>query len=504
MSIHTVPNLSTLEASRGPNDHDTRFFGHPRGLATLFFTEMWERFSYYGMRALLILFMVASVDKGGLGFDVAKSGAIYGLYTAMVYLVGLPGGWIADRILGQRRAVLYGGIVIALGHFSMAVPGLATFYLGLGLIVIGTGLLKPNISTMVGQLYSANDNRRDAGFSIFYMGINIGAFLSPLACGYVGETINWHWGFGLAGIGMTLGLIQYKLGGKYLGDAGLHPVPAANASEAAVHKLWLSIGVVGTAAAIGALALLSVSGVVVITAERIANIVGVLLIVLSLGVFAWLLRAGDWTAVEKKRLIVIVVLFLASALFWSAFEQAGSTLNLFAERSTDKVILGYAYPASWFQSVNSLFIISLAPVLAWLWVRKEISSPAKFSWGLIFVGLGFVVMIVAALRAQSGVQVSSIWLWLTYLLHTIGELCLSPVGLSAFTKLAPARVAGLMMGVWFLSTSIGDYLGGRMAAFYESWPLPALFGGIAAFCIVLGLALAAFVKPMKRLMGGVN
>ena len=226
MSIHSAPNFPGQTQGRGPGDQDTRFFGHPRGLATLFFTEMWERFSYYGMRALLILFMVASVEKGGLGFDVAKSGAIYGLYTAMVYLVSLPGGWIADRILGQRRAVLYGGIVIALGHFSMAVPGLTTFYLGLALIVIGTGLLKPNISTMVGQLYGEQDHRRDAGFSIFYMGINIGAFLSPLVCGYVGETINWHWGFGLAGIGMTLGLVQYVLGGKYLGAAGLHPVPS--------------------------------------------------------------------------------------------------------------------------------------------------------------------------------------------------------------------------------------------------------------------------------------
>ena len=231
MSTHTTPNPASSASGKGPGDQDQRFFGHPRGLATLFFTEMWERFSYYGMRALLILFMTASLERGGLGFDVGKSGAIYGLYTAMVYLVSLPGGWIADRILGQRRAVLYGGIVIACGHFSMAVPGLSTFYLGLALIVIGTGLLKPNISTMVGQLYGANDHRRDAGFSIFYMGINIGAFLSPLACGYVGETINWHWGFGLAGIGMTLGLIQYTLGGKYLGEAGLHPVHQAGGAR---------------------------------------------------------------------------------------------------------------------------------------------------------------------------------------------------------------------------------------------------------------------------------
>jgi POT family proton-dependent oligopeptide transporter len=493
-----------LRESQGPASQDKRFFGHPRGLATLFFTEMWERFSYYGMRALLILFMVAGVDQGGLGFDVGKAGAIYGLYTAMVYLMNLPGGWIADRILGQRRAVLYGGIIIALGHFSMAIPGLATFYLGLALIMIGTGLLKPSISTMVGQLYGENDHRRDAGFSIFYMGINIGAFLSPLACGYVGQTINWHWGFGLAGIGMTLGLIQYVLGGKYLGTAGLYPVPSQNP---ATQKRTLAIGTVVTAAALGILALLSITGAVQFTAEGIANIVGVLLIVLSVGVFAWLLGTGDWTSVEKKRFLAIGVLFLASALFWSAFEQAGSTLNLFAERSTDKHLFGFAYPASWFQSINSLFIIALAPVLAWLWVRldsKEPSSPAKFSLGLIFVGLGFVVMVIAARRAASGVQVSSLWLWLTYLLHTIGELCLSPVGLSAFTKLAPARVAGFMMGVWFLSTSIGDYIGGRMASLYESWSLPALFGAVAAFCIVLGLALALFVKPMKKLMGGVN
>jgi POT family proton-dependent oligopeptide transporter len=493
-----------LRESKGPSSQDQRFFGHPRGLATLFFTEMWERFSYYGMRALLILFMVASVEKGGLGFDVGKSGAIYGLYTAMVFLVGLPGGWIADRSLGQRRSVLYGGIVIAFGHFSMAIPGLPTFYFGLGLIVIGTGLLKPSISTMVGQLYSENDHRRDAGFSIFYMGINIGAFLSPLACGYVGQNINWHLGFGLAGIGMTLGLIQYALGGKYLGEAGLHPVPSENP---AAQKRNLGIGIVSVAAALGILALLSITGAVRLTAEGISDSVGVLLIVLSVGVFAWLLGAGDWTPVEKKRFVAIGVLFLASALFWSAFEQAGSTLNLFADRSTDKNLFGYAYPSSWFQSINSLFIIALAPVFAWLWVRlgsKEPSSPAKFSWGLLFVGLGFAVMIIAAQRAASGAQVSSVWLWLTYFLHTIGELCLSPVGLSAFTKLAPARVAGFMMGVWFLSTSIGDYIGGRMASLYESWSLPSLFGAVAAFCIVLGLALALFVKPMKKLMGGVN
>src|SRR5438270_212034 len=300
-----------LRESHGPASQDKRFFGHPRGLATLFFTEMWERFSYYGMRALLILFMVATVPQGGLGFDVGKAGAIYGLYTAMVYLMNLPGGWVADRILGQRRSVLYGGVIIALGHFSMAVPGLPTFYFGLGLIVIGTGLLKPSISTMVGQLYSENDHRRDAGFSIFYMGINIGAFISPLACGYVGQTINWHWGFGLAGIGMTAGLLQYAVGGKYLGTAGLYPVPS---EDPAAQRRNLVIGIIATAAALGILGLLSATGAVRLTAEGIANMVGVLLIVLSVGVFAWLLGSGDWTPVERKRFLAIGVLFLASAL----------------------------------------------------------------------------------------------------------------------------------------------------------------------------------------------
>ncbi len=476
-------------------------------MATLYFTEMWERFSFYGMRALLILFMTASVERGGLGFSDSKSGAIYGFYTAMVYLVSLPGGWIADRILGQRRSVLYGGIVIACGHFSMAVPGLTTFYLGLALIVIGTGLLKPNISTMVGALYAPGDNRRDAGFSIFYMGINVGAFLSPLACGWLGEKVNWHLGFGLAGIGMTLGLIQYVLGGKYLGTAGLYPAVAGDPEKAAKQKknffLWTSI-TVGLAALTAAL---SIAGVLSLTVQGVADALGVILVLITAVLFGWLIFVAEATPVERKRFIVIFVLFLAASLFWSAFEQAGSTLNLFAERSTDRTILGFEYPASWFQSVNSLFIITLAPVLAWIWVRlgnRDPSSPAKFSLGLIFVGLGFLVMVVGAVRAANGVQVSSIYLWICYLLHTIGELCLSPVGLSAMTKLAPARFVGLIMGIWFLASSVGNYIGGRLTSLYGSFGVPSLFGIVAVFSIVVGLVLAALVKPIKNLMGGVK
>lgn len=494
---------------RGLSSHDRAFFGHPRGLSTLFFTEMWERFSFYGMRALLLLYMTAPLAAGGLGFDTARGGAIYGLYTSMVYMTSLPGGWVADRLIGQRRAVLYGGILIASGHFSMAFPSLTTFYLGLVLIVIGTGLLKGNVSVIVGQLYSADDVRRDAGFSIFYMGINIGAFVSPLVCGYLGQRIDWHLGFAAAGVGMVLGVTQYLIGARYLGDAGLRPAPAASPEAARRLRrnatLWGAVALVATIA-FGAAAY---AGVLRITVTQLSHAGGVFLLVLTVAFFGWLFFAGDWTREERKRLYVIGVLFLAAALFWSVFEQAGSTLNLFADRDTHNVVFGYEFPSSWYQSLNSLFIFALAPVFAWLWVRlgrtgHEPSSPAKFSLGLIFVGAGFAILIVAARMSQRGIQVSPMWLTVTYLLHTVGELCLSPVGLSAMTKLAPVRIAGLMMGIWFLADSVGNYIGGRVSAFYESWQLPTLFGAVAAFAIVAGIIMFALVPPIRKMMGRVN
>jgi POT family proton-dependent oligopeptide transporter len=488
-----------------PASTDTAFFGHPRGLSVLFFTEMWERFSYYGMRALLLLYMTAPLAAGGLAFDAAQGGAIYGLYTSMAYMAALPGGWIADRLIGQRRAVLYGGLIIASGHFSMAVPSMVTFYLGLVLIVIGTGLLKGNVSVIVGQLYSAEDQRRDAGFSIFYMGINLGAFLAPLVCGYLGQRVSWHMGFAAAGFGMAIGVVQYVLGSRHLGDKGLHPVPAASPeADAALRSkaaLWgglflAVLAVVGVGGYTGALP---------ITAVGVADAAGVLLL-LSTVVFVWLFTSGEWTPAERKRLVVIAVLFLASALFWSVFEQAGSTLNLFADRSTRNELFGLPFPSSWFQSLNSFFIFTLAPVFAWLWLRLAVrglepSSPAKFVLGLVFVGLGFVILVAAARLAEQGVLVSPLWLTATYLLHTIGELCLSPVGLSAMTRLAPARIAGLVMGVWFLGTSVGNFIGGRAAGFYESMALPTLFGSVGGFAILAGLILLAFVVPMRRLIG---
>ena len=490
-----------------PQSRNASFFGHPSGLATLFFTEMWERFSYYGMRALLILFMTAGVEQGGLGFNVSKASAIYGLYTAMVYMLSLPGGWLGDRFLGLRRAVLWGGILIAAGNYSLVIPRLPFFYLGLALIIAGTGLLKPNVSAIVGRLYPQGDARRDAGFSIFYMGINLGAFIAPLAVGYVGQRVDWHLGFGLAGLGMTFGVLQYLRGSKHLGEAGLNPAKPQSMEEQAQQKRQLRWGLAGFAALVAVPAVLYAAGLLHLSVQALSGAFGLLLLLTVVVSFAGLLFFGHWTPAERKRLVAIAVLFVASVLFWSVFEQAGSTLSLFAERSTDKQVGGYSFPASWFQSVNALLIIVLAPVFAWVWVKlgsRNPSSPAKFSLGLIFAGLGFVVMASASTLAATGAQVSAMWLITTYLLHTIGELCLSPVGLSAMTKLAPTRVSGLIMGIWFLSISVGNYLGARVAALYEALPLLTLFGTVAVFAIASGLVLAVFAKPIKSLIGGAD
>jgi POT family proton-dependent oligopeptide transporter len=490
------------------------FFGHPRGLATLFFTELWERFSYYGMRALLILFMTAAVEKGGLGFDTQKAGAIYGLYTSGVYLAAMPGGWLADRLFGQRRAVLYGGIIIALGHFSMALPGPLFFYLGLLLIVVGTGLLKPNISTMVGDLYPEGGARRDAGFSIFYMGINIGAFIAPLVVGWLGERVDWHMGFGAAGFGMVLGVIQYGVGGKHLGEVGRNPKnvapPPAEPGQPGAARSSRLLGLAMLGVLVGLLGVMQLLGVVDLTsAVGLSSAGGLIIAALALTFFAYMFTAGGLDATEKRRLGVIGILFISSTIFWAGFEQAGSSLNLFARELTDRTFFGWEMPASFLQSVNALLIIALAPVFAWVWVwlnkrHLEPSSPAKFSFGLVLLGAGFGVMVAASLAASGGHKVSPLWLVLTYLLHTLGELSLSPVGLSTVTKLAPQRMVGQMMGVWFMSMALGNLIAGRVAGLFETLPLPRLFGAVAAIAIAAGLVLALFVRPIRRLMGGVH
>lgn len=513
LAAREVAEAGASSAAGAIGADDTRFFGHPIGLSNLFFTELFERFSYYGMRALLVLFMTAATVDGGLGYDVATSALIYGLYTSLVYLVNLPGGWIADRLLGQRRAVLVGGIVIAAGHFTMAIPSTVMFFTGLGLIVIGTGLLKPNISVMVGQLYPPEDARRDAGFTIFYMGINMGAFAAPLVCGALAISYGWHYGFAAAGVGMTVGMIVYVLAGKQLGNVGALTAEARSEKVAARSSFLKGIG--GFVVLIAVLAGLMAAGVLSSTAETITTIYTVILLVIVAGLFGWLFTRDYWTDAERKRLYLIGLLFVGAAVFWAAFEQAGSSLNLFAQESTNRNVAGWlqwipglgtgAIPAAWFQSLNALFIFTIAPAVAALWVwlgrrGKDPSSPTKFGIGLVLLGLGFVVMIGAGLAAAGGAQVSPMWLVLTYLLHTLGELTLSPVGLSAMTKLAPARVSSLMMGVWFLGASVGNFIAGYIASFYEVLELPSFMGLVASIAIAAGVVFFFLAGPFKRMM----
>ncbi len=442
---------------------DRSFFGHPRGLSTLFFTEMWERFSYYGMRAFLILYMTAPAAAGGLGFADADAASIYGTYTGSVWGAAILGGIIADRFLGQYRSVLIGGIVIALGHFTLAFRALPFFYSGLALIVIGTGLLKPNVSTLVGSLYEQDDTRRDAGFSIFYMGINLGAFIGPLIAGYLAQRVDWHVGFASAGVGMTLGLMQYVLGKRRLQPAldrlTTQPKPPVVA-RAASSSTPIDRGSSG---------------------------------------------ALGFTGTEWKRISALVIFFLFATLFWGGYEQAGSTLNLFADRNTRLDLFGFSFPSSWFQSVPPMFVILLAPVFAWLWVRlgtRGPSVPAKFAIGLFFMALAFLVLVPAGAMAQAseGARVSPWWLIAAYALSEVGEICLYPVGLSATTTLAPARIVGLMMGVWFLSNAFGNKLAGWAAGFFTAMPLESLFGVNGA--ILLGAAIVMFIliRPIRRLM----
>jgi len=482
---------------------DTRFFGHPRGLATLFFTEMWERYSYYGTRALLILFMTNRVASGGLGFSDERAGAIYGFYVAMVYLLTVPGGWVADRIIGQRRAVLLGGILISAGNFCLAAPSVTVFYAGLGLLMLGTGLLKANVSTLVGGLYATGDKRRDSGFSIFYMGINLGAFVSPLICGWVAQKYGWRWGFATSAVGMVAGLIQYVMGGKLLGPTGLQPSSTGDPERDRAQKRNGTIAALGGLALLLLLVVLGAYDVIHLTADLISNALGWVLIVVPVAVFSWMIFGKGWTAEERKRAAAIFVLFAAAAIFWASFEQAGTSLNLFGERNTDRHVLGYEFPAAWFQSVQPILVILLAPVFAWLWLamgRREPSSPAKFSMGLVFGGLAFAVMVPAA----HSMGVSSWWLVSCYLLQTLGELCLSPVGLSAMTKLAPQRAVGLIMGIWFLASSIGNWLAGRAGGLFSSMPLPKLFGSVAAISLVAAVILFLLIRPTKRMMSGIS
>ena len=479
---------------------------HPRGLMTLFLTEMWERFSYYGMRALLVLFMTASLSGGGLGMDVASAGAIYGLYTSMVYLLSLPGGWVADKLWGQRKAVFVGGCIIAAGHFSMAIPAVPTFYLGLILIVLGTGLLKPNVSAMVADLYPEGGARRDAGFSIFYMGINLGAFMGPLLCGLLGERYNFHFGFSLAGIGMVLGLTQYRLGAKHLAHAG--ELRSDESAQVLARRSRMFYLVTAAVAALATLfGLLVYSGALAIGLQQVATSLGVGILILSGAFFLYLFVAGGLSAREKKHLVVIMWLYLLAAVFWCGYEQAGSSLNLFARDLTNRVVGGWEMPASWLQDVNPVLIIVFAPAFGWLWTwlasrRISPGAPLKFVLGLAGLAAGFFVISWGAANASAANRVSMSWLTVTYFLHTVGELCLSPVGLSSMTKLAPRGRVGQMMGVWFIAAALGNLVAGLAAARLEVLAPSALFWNVAWFATIAG-GVALLASPvMNRLSAG--
>jgi POT family proton-dependent oligopeptide transporter len=487
------------------------FFGHPRGLATLFFTEMWERFTYYGMRALLVLFLVGAVSSGGFGIDDKTAAAIYGLYTSAVFLVALPGGWIADRLIGARRAVLAGGLIIMTGNAILALStSPAVFYIGLIVIVIGVGLLKPNVSAMVAELYPDGGARLDAGFTLFYIGINIGSALGPLVTGEAQQLFGPRAGFAAAALFMGCGVLQFHLTRRYLGEAGKHVARTLEPRER--QRLWLRLALV--VAILAAVLLACVFGLIAVDPVTLAHYTFGMIVSIAVVYFAYFLLAAGLDREERRRGVVLLVLFLGSALFWSGYEQAGSSLNLFAERYTDRVIesIHFVIPTEWFQSLNPVFIVMFAPIFAWAWValaRRNLdpSVPAKFAIGVILMGSGFLVMAAAAAIVAGGSKVLPFWLIVTYLLHTFGELCLSPVGLSFYTKLSPKRFVGQMMGMFFLSLSLGNLAAGIIAGEFDAEhvaAMPSQYMHIVYFAVGLGAVLLILSRPVKKLMGGVR
>ena len=439
------------------------FFGHPLGLRTLFFTELWERMSYYGMRGLLVLYMtIGVIGNPGLGWSNIEANAIYGIYAGMVYFLALPGGWLADNLLGYQKAVLYGALIIMFGHFTLAIPLEQTFILGLALVAIGTGLLKPNISSIVGQLYSDDDERRDSGFTVFYMSINIGSMLGFAVCGYLGERIGWHWGFGAAGIGMLLGVLQFIFFKDNLGEAGLYPNSMSQERRQSL-KFWT----ISTILFFLVIVLTGILGIwnvdPVFFAERFRDF----LVVISFVYFGYLFFFAGLTSNEKKNVSMLLLLFVGAAAFWSGFDQSAGSLSIFTRDYVNLTFGFFQAPVSWTQFLNPLFVVMFAPFFAYLWIylgKRNLNpnTPIKFAIGLIFMGLGFIVMLYAVEYALISAPVGVQWLLLTYLLHTFGELVLSPVGLSAFSRYSPKKYLGQMMGLWFLASSLGGVLAGLL------------------------------------------
>jgi proton-dependent oligopeptide transporter, POT family len=501
-------------ATRDVRVNQKELFGHPVGLYILFFTEMWERFSYYGMRAILVLYLVSATTEGnaGLGWTQAEALALYGWYTMLVYVASIPGGILADKIFGQKKAVLIGGIILVAGHGILAVEEMWAFYTGLGLIIAGVGFLKPNISTMVGGLYKEGDIRRDKGFTIFYIGINLGAFLSSLIVGYVGENIGWHYGFGLAGIAMALGLIVYLLGQKHLTNVGNLLSKVERDEGASLANLFqdlmkspmqLTISMILLAASLYGFYAMGIA-------------YGLLFIFLTIVISMMMMVYKDLTTkVMKDRYVVMLLSFILVIVFWGAFEQAGGLMNIYALDNTNRSLpfslplIGNEVPASWFQSLNAMFIIIFGLVVANFWARrklksKEASSIFKMATGVIIMGLGFIFMVFAALQFEANGSSAMYWLVLAYLFHTIGELCSSPVALSFITKLAPVRYASLMMGVYFAATGLGNKVAGIVGEFASEAGDIAIFSGITIFTVVFAAIVLIMLKPLKRLTHGVE
>ena len=489
------------------------FVGQPAGLATVFFLEMWERMSFYGMRALLVLFLVHQVAEGGFGLDVPTAAAIYGLYLGGTYIACLPGGWIGDRLLGSQLAVLFGGIIITCGHLLLGfAPSSAVFFLGLLVIVLGTGLLKPNASAIVAQLFPQGGAALDAGFTIYYVGVNLGATIGPLITGWLAQRYGWPYGFMAAAAGMALGVLQFLWSRRFLGDAGRAPMaPSAEVSAASAARRalpWLCLG----ALALAGVVLVLWSGWLHFSPLAALSFSTQAVLVLAIAYFLYLLFGAGLDAVERRRVGVVMVLFVASALFWAGYEQAGSSFNLFAERDTARTLLGFTVPASWFQALNPIYIVVFGPVFSLLWVRLALrnldpSIPLKFILGLLGMSLGFIVMAAAARVVVAGMLAGMGWLALTYLLHTWGELCLSPVGMSAVSKLVPRRFVGQSLGVWFASFSLGELIAGRIAGNFDPQhvaTIPGLFMRVFWFGMLCAAGLALLLPVLRRWMAGVK
>jgi POT family proton-dependent oligopeptide transporter len=480
------------------------FFGHPRGLSTLFFTELWERFSYYGMRAILLFYMYDQLANGGLGLSQATSAAIMSAYGSLVYMSSIVGGWLSDRWLGTFRAVVMGGVLIMFGHIALALPaGMAALFVSMALIIVGTGLLKPNASSAVGELYAKDDIRRDAGFSIYYMGINIGAFIAPYIVGTLGQKVNYHLGFGVAAIGMALGLLVFLLTAKkHLPAESYRPKNPVTKEESKALALRVA-GIV----VLMALCFIVFKAVGVLDIHFFVNCITILAIILPIVYFIVMLSSKKTTGIERSRIRAYIFLFIASVFFWIIDEQGSTTLAAFADQRTDLNAFGFMIPSSWFQSLNPIFTVILAPTFAYIWVKlghRQPKTPRKFAYGLIFAALSFLILALPSLLFGADVKVSPLWLAASYFLVIVGAMCLSPVGLSATTKLAPAAFSAQTMSLWLISDATAQGINAQIVPLYSRATEFGYFGIVGGTILVLGVILYFFAPRIHKLMRGID